>query len=189
MYFFLGILDDHEDVIAGRVVIILCLGSFFWFLSFFLLLGYPGNLGLWNDPLKISLGGLIVIVSAWCGVVQLKYMVDSGELVLMIVVLVADTDVGGYFFGRSFGKAKLPLTEETRKEYTKQAKNEAENARVAVRNIRRDANSDLKNLEKEKEISEDGQRRAEEKVQKLTDSFIDAIESAYKLKEADLLSF
>ncbi|MDG2141096.1 MAG: ribosome recycling factor [Gammaproteobacteria bacterium] len=82
-----------------------------------------------------------------------------------------------------------PLTEETRKEYTKQAKNEAENARVAVRNIRRDANSDLKNLEKEKEISEDGQRRAEEKVQKLTDSFIDAIESAYKLKEADLLSF
>jgi|TARA_B100001094_G_C17857913_1_gene635951 ribosome recycling factor len=82
-----------------------------------------------------------------------------------------------------------PLTEETRKEYTKQAKNEAENARVAVRNIRRDANSDLKNLEKEKEISEDGQRRAEEKVQKLTDNFIDAIESAYKLKEADLLSF
>lgn len=82
-----------------------------------------------------------------------------------------------------------PLTEETRKEYTKQAKNEAENARVAVRNIRRDANSDLKNLEKEKEISEDAQRRAEEKVQKLTDSFIDAVESAYKLKEADLLSF
>jgi ribosome recycling factor len=82
-----------------------------------------------------------------------------------------------------------PLTEETRREYTKQAKNEAENARVAVRNIRRDANSDLKNLEKEKEISEDNQRRAEERVQKLTDNFIDAIESAYKVKEADLLSF
>ena len=82
-----------------------------------------------------------------------------------------------------------PLTEETRREYTKQAKNEAENARVAVRNIRRDANSELKNLEKEKEISEDNQRRAEEKVQKLTDNFIDAIESAYKVKEADLLTF
>ena len=82
-----------------------------------------------------------------------------------------------------------PLTEETRKEYTKQARNEAENARIAVRNIRRDANSDLKNLEKEKEISEDNQRRAKEKVQKLTDNFIDAIESAYKVKEADLLSF
>ena len=62
-----------------------------------------------------------------------------------------------------------PLTEETRREYTKQAKQEAENARVAIRNIRRDANSDFKELEKEKEISEDEQRRAEDRVQKLTD--------------------
>jgi len=82
-----------------------------------------------------------------------------------------------------------PLTEETRREYTKQAKHEAENARVAVRNIRRDANSDYKELEKEKEISEDDQRRAEEQVQKLTDKYIAAIESAYQVKESDLLSF
>ena len=82
-----------------------------------------------------------------------------------------------------------PLTEETRKEYTKQAKNEAENARVAVRNIRRDANSDLKGLEKEKAISEDDQRRAEDQIQKLTDKYIAAIESAYETKETDLLSF
>ena len=61
-----------------------------------------------------------------------------------------------------------PLTEETRREYTKQAKQEAENARVAIRNIRRDANSDFKDLEKEKEISEDEQRRAEDRVKKLT---------------------
>jgi len=81
------------------------------------------------------------------------------------------------------------LTEETRKEFTKQAKNEAENGRVAVRNIRRDANSDFKDLEKEKEISEDEQRRAEESVQKLTDKYIAAIEAAYQVKEADLLSF
>ena len=82
-----------------------------------------------------------------------------------------------------------PLTEETRKEYTKQAKNEAENARVAVRNIRRDANSDLKGLEKEKVISEDDQRRAEDQVQKLTNKYIADIDSAYAAKEADLLSF
>lgn len=81
------------------------------------------------------------------------------------------------------------LTEETRKEYTKQAKHEAENARVAIRNIRRDANSDLKELEKAKEISEDDLRRSEEQVQKLTDKFIAAVESAYQEKEADLLSF
>lgn len=82
-----------------------------------------------------------------------------------------------------------PLTEETRKEYTKQAKAEAENARIAIRNIRRDANSDFKELEKEKEISEDEQRRAEDQVQKITDKHIATIESSFKAKEADLLSF
>jgi len=82
-----------------------------------------------------------------------------------------------------------PLTEETRKEYTKQAKAEAENARIAIRNIRRDANSDFKELEKEKEISEDEQHRAEDQVQKLTDKHIAAIESSFHAKEADLLSF
>ena len=82
-----------------------------------------------------------------------------------------------------------PLTEETRKEYTKQAKQEAENARVAIRNIRRDANSDFKDLEKEKEISEDEQRRAEDRVQKLTDKYIAEVEAAFQVKERDLLSF
>jgi len=80
------------------------------------------------------------------------------------------------------------LTEETRKEYTKQAKAEAENARVSVRNIRRDANSLIKDLLKEKEISEDEQRRAEERIQKLTDKYVAAIESSYAVKEEDLLS-
>ncbi len=81
------------------------------------------------------------------------------------------------------------LTEETRKEFTKQAKHEAENARVAIRNIRRDANSDFKELGKEKEISEDEQHRAEETVQKLTDKYIAVVESTYHTKEVDLLSF
>ncbi|MDX1490543.1 MAG: ribosome recycling factor [Pseudohongiellaceae bacterium] len=80
------------------------------------------------------------------------------------------------------------LTEETRRDFTKQAKAEAENARVAVRNIRRDANGDFKDLQKEKEISEDDQRRAEERVQKLTDKYIAKIEEHYSAKEADLLS-
>ena len=82
-----------------------------------------------------------------------------------------------------------PLTEETRKEYTKQAKAEAENARISIRNIRRDANSDFKELEKEKEISEDEQHRAEDQVQKITDKHIATIESSFQAKEADLLSF
>ena len=82
-----------------------------------------------------------------------------------------------------------PLTEETRREYTKQAKQEVENARVAIRNIRRDANSRFKDFEKERDISEDQQHRAEEQVQKLTNKHIAAVESAYQVKEQDLLSF
>ena len=82
-----------------------------------------------------------------------------------------------------------PLTEETRREYTRQAKQEVENARVAIRNIRRDANSRVKDFEKERDISEDQQHRAEEQVQKLTNKHIAAIESAYQVKEQDLLSF
>ncbi|MFM1895978.1 MAG: hypothetical protein RLZZ385_1052 [Pseudomonadota bacterium] len=81
-----------------------------------------------------------------------------------------------------------PLTEETRREYTKQAKAEAENARVAIRNIRRDANTDLKELEKEKVISEDELRRGEEQVQKLTDKYIGVVEQTFQAKEADLLT-
>ena len=65
-----------------------------------------------------------------------------------------------------------PLTEERRRELTKVARHEAEQARVAIRNIRRDANGDIKALLKEKEISEDEARRAEERVQKLTDQYV-----------------
>lgn len=80
------------------------------------------------------------------------------------------------------------LTEETRKEYTKQAKQEAENARIAIRNIRRDANSHTKDLLKEKEISEDEERRAEQSIQKLTDSYIEKVDAKFDEKEADLLT-
>lgn len=80
------------------------------------------------------------------------------------------------------------LTEETRKEYTRQAKQEAENGRIAVRNIRRDANSGTKDLLKEKEISEDEERKAEQTIQKLTDSFIAKIDKKYEEKEVDLLT-
>lgn len=75
------------------------------------------------------------------------------------------------------------LTEETRKGYTKQARAEAEQARVSVRNIRRDALAQLKDLQKEKEISEDEERRAGDDVQKLTDKFIGEIEKALEAKE------
>ncbi len=79
-----------------------------------------------------------------------------------------------------------PLTEETRKGYVKQAKNEAESSRVSIRNIRRDAMSDVKELLKEKAISEDEERRAGDLIQKLTDSKIAEVEKSLQAKEADL---
>lgn len=80
------------------------------------------------------------------------------------------------------------LTEETRKGYTKQARAEAENARVAIRNIRRDALAQLKDLVKEKEISEDDERRAADEVQKLTDKAVGEVEKALEAKETDLMA-
>ena len=79
------------------------------------------------------------------------------------------------------------LTEETRRNMQKMARAEAENARVAVRNIRRDILADVKELLKEKEISEDEERRATEEVQKITDKAIAEIEKALQAKEAELM--
>jgi len=79
------------------------------------------------------------------------------------------------------------LTEETRKDYIKQARAEAEKGRVSVRNIRRDANSTVKDLLKEKEISEDEQRQSEDEIQKLTDKFIGEVDSLLAVKEKDLM--
>jgi ribosome recycling factor len=82
-----------------------------------------------------------------------------------------------------------PLTEENRRDLTKIAKAEAENGRVAIRNIRRDANHDLKEFLKEKEITEDEERKGEDMIQKLTDAKIKQIDAALEAKEADLMEF
>lgn len=79
------------------------------------------------------------------------------------------------------------LTEESRKGFIKQAKAEAENTRIAIRNIRRDVLSDIKELLKEKEISEDDERRAQESIQKITDKFIQQVDKALSAKEVDLM--
>ncbi|MDB2432839.1 ribosome recycling factor [Luminiphilus sp.] len=79
------------------------------------------------------------------------------------------------------------LTEETRKGFIKQARAEAESARVSMRNARRDANAMLKDLVKEKEISEDEERRGQDQIQKLTDVYVAKIDAALTTKEADLM--
>jgi ribosome recycling factor len=79
------------------------------------------------------------------------------------------------------------LTEERRKDLVKVVRREAESAKVAIRNIRRDSNGTLKSLLKEKEISEDDERRSQDEVQKITDKFIVEVDAALASKEKDLL--
>lgn len=86
-------------------------------------------------------------------------------------------------------RVPLPaLTEENRKDLAKHARHEAENARIAIRNIRRDAIGDIRDLVKEKEIAEDDAHRGEEAIQALTDKRIAEVDKALEAKEADLMA-
>ena len=80
-----------------------------------------------------------------------------------------------------------PLTEERRMDFIKLVKSETEQTRVAIRNIRRDANSKLKEMLKKKEISEDDEKQANEHIQKITDSYIGSADTILKDKESDLM--
>ena len=79
-----------------------------------------------------------------------------------------------------------PLTKETRLEYIRQARQEAENYRVSIRNARREANADIQEMHSEKMIGEDEERQANERIQKLTDDFIAKIDQLLESKEKDL---
>ena len=80
------------------------------------------------------------------------------------------------------------MSEERRKEMTKLARNEAEGAKIAVRNLRRDANESVKKLVKDKQVSEDDQKRAEAEIQKVTDKHIATIDSLVAAKEQDIMA-
>jgi ribosome recycling factor len=86
-------------------------------------------------------------------------------------------------------RVPLPmLTEQRRKELSKVVRNEAEAARVSIRNARRDANTELKEMLKEKEIAEDEERRLSDNIQKITDKFIADIDHLLSAKEAELMA-
>lgn len=82
-----------------------------------------------------------------------------------------------------------PLTEERRKDMIRVVRSEAENGRIAIRNIRRDALGDFKDLLKEKEVSEDDERRAADAIQALTDKHVAAVDAVLAEKEAELMEF
>ena len=80
-----------------------------------------------------------------------------------------------------------PMTSDQRVEIVKQAKGMVEHAKVSIRNVRKDGNDQIKKLEKDKEVSEDESKKAQDQVQKITDGFVTKVDEAFKTKEADIL--
>jgi len=102
-------------------------------------------------------------------------------------ILTSDLGLNPASAGQVIRVPMPPLTEERRRDLGKVVRSEGENAKVAIRNIRRDANGDFKTLLKEKEISEDEERRATEAVQKLTDAKVAEVDALVEAKEKELL--
>lgn len=102
-------------------------------------------------------------------------------------IMTADLGLNPAASGNAIRVPLPPLTEERRREMVKLVKTEAENGRVSVRNARRDANNQIKDLLKKKEISEDEERRVQDTIQKLTDKYIADIEKIIAVKEKELM--
>ena len=102
-------------------------------------------------------------------------------------IMASDLGINPSNDGKLIRLAIPVLTEERRKDLLKVVKKETENAKIAVRNIRRDANEELKKLEKASELTKDDHKKAEDEMQKLTDKYIKFVDGAYKEKESEIL--
>ncbi|HWQ37637.1 MAG TPA: ribosome recycling factor [Burkholderiales bacterium] len=112
------------------------------------------------------------------------------KMLPVIEKAIRDSDLGlnPSTMGEAVRVPMPPLTEERRKELIKVVRHEAENARVAVRNVRRDAIHQLKEMLKAKQVSEDEERRAQEEIQKLTDRYVAEVDKTLAAKEKDLMA-
>lgn len=104
-------------------------------------------------------------------------------------ILTSDLGLNPSSAGTTIRVPLPPLTEERRRDLTKIVRGEAEQAKVAVRNIRRDANDQIKALLKDKEISEDDERKAQDVIQKLTDAYVKKVDESLAEKEKELMEF
>ena len=140
---------------------------------------YYGNLTPLNQTSNISVEeNRTLVISPWDKTLmpEIEKAITSSDLGL-------NTSSSGDLI-----RVTMPtLTEETRQGYIKQARSEAENSRISIRNIRRDANNQVKDMQSSGEISEDDMRRSEDLIQKETDSYISVVDSELKNKESDLL--
>ena len=140
---------------------------------------YYGNMTPINQTSNISIEeGRSIVISPWD-----KNLIPEIEKAILNSDLGLNPSTSGDLI-----RVTMPaLTEETRQDYIKQARAEAENSRVLIRNIRRDANQAAKEKQQSSEISEDELRRIEDLIQKETDKFISIVDSDLKNKESDLL--
>ena len=140
---------------------------------------YYGNLTPINQTSNISVEeGRSLVISPW-----------DKNLIPEIEKAILSSDLGlNPSTSSDLIRVTMPaLTEETRQDYIKQARAEAENSRVSIRNIRRDANQSAKEQQQASEISEDDQRRLEDLIQKETDKYISIVDNELKNKESDLV--
>ena len=140
---------------------------------------YYGNMTPINQTSNISIEeGRSIVISPW-----------DKNLIPEIEKAILNSDLGlNPSTSADLIRVTMPaLTEETRQDYIKQVRAEAENSRVSIRNIRRDANQTAKEKQQSSEISEDELRRIEDLIQKETDKFISIVDSDLKNKESDLL--
>ena len=140
---------------------------------------YYGNPTPINQTSNISVEeGRSLVISPW-----------DKNLIPEIEKAILSSDIGlNHSTSGDLIRVTMPaLTEETRQDYIKQARAEAENSRISIRNVRRDANNSAKDMQQSSEISEDDLRRIEDLIQKETDKFISIVDSDLKNKESDLL--
>lgn len=102
-------------------------------------------------------------------------------------IMMSDLGVNPVTNGNMMRIPMPPLTEERRKEFIRLARSEAEQTKVAIRNIRRDANAEFKGLNKDKEITDDELRQAEDRIQKVTDTHVSEVDQMLKVKEESLM--
>ncbi|TAL60284.1 MAG: ribosome recycling factor [Legionella sp.] len=140
---------------------------------------YYGNLTPLNQVANVSASdSRTILVTPWE-----KNMVAAVEK----AILTSDLGLNPATTGSAIRVPMPPLTEERRKELIKVVRNEGEQSRVSIRNVRRDANAQLKDLVKEKAISEDDERRATDVIQKLTDKYIAEVDKVLADKEKELM--
>lgn len=107
LFLVLGIRPDAAALDTTRVNVVLLLGCLFWMLALDMLRSYPQGSSQWNDPSRIALMGLLVLLPTWVGLVQLKFLDPSGRLILVVIALISVADISAFFSGRRWGNRKL----------------------------------------------------------------------------------